>query len=507
MQRVHFATSFNDGHIGASESTTSEQIRAEQKDGREEDEEEDWRLKYKSAFTYADYNDLDNMGYEAPKRYRNQVRVFLIITKNPYYRNQFSLPIAESPSMQTSAIESVFVALSFLIFLLTLPLSLLFSLKFVGDFERLVVLRLGRAQKTRGPGATVILPCIDTCTKVDLRVNAFNVPPMQIITSDRGLVELGATVFLQIKDALAAVCTVRERNQSIRTLAITSLYRIVSKRRVCEIISGQSRTQIAGILQEEMSAFTVSWGVQITKIEISEVKVIKEGENMAISTFKSVVLSKNFATRHKLYRLKETGRLVMHFRNFGNFQLIKSEFGNEVLQTINTTVQEFISEHKTSENDLIDFNSNNIDNKNENHNNNNIDINKNVKKGDIPSTDGMPSNETPKLSLTEIDDLLGTISMVIDERLVALVGYAFQVECEDVGDFYLDLKNGSGCCNRGRYANADVTFQLNRSLFEDIVKKRISPMHAYMCGSLKLQGSIQAAMKLTFLADRVSELL
>lgn len=69
----------------------------------------------------------------------------------------------------------------------------------MGDFERLVVLRLGRAQKTRGPGATVVLPCIDTYTKVDLRVNAFNVPPMQIITFDRGLVELGATVFSQVK--------------------------------------------------------------------------------------------------------------------------------------------------------------------------------------------------------------------------------------------------------------------------------------------------------------------
>lgn len=77
-----------------------------------------------------------------------------------------------------------------------------FKFQFVGDFERLVVLRLGRAQKTRGPGATVVLPCIDTYTKVDVRVNAFNVPPMQIITIDRGLVELGATVFLQVRQRL-----------------------------------------------------------------------------------------------------------------------------------------------------------------------------------------------------------------------------------------------------------------------------------------------------------------
>lgn len=38
--------------------------------------EEDWRYKYRSAFTYAPYNDLDKMGYEGPKRYPAQVRSY-----------------------------------------------------------------------------------------------------------------------------------------------------------------------------------------------------------------------------------------------------------------------------------------------------------------------------------------------------------------------------------------------------------------------------------------------
>ncbi|EJW77059.1 hypothetical protein WUBG_12031, partial [Wuchereria bancrofti] len=159
--------------------------------------EDDWRYKYRSAFTYAPYNDLDKMGYKAPKRYPTQI--------GPRYcRYSYSVTGTEvmermTPTAHTAAVESIFVVLAFLLFLITLPFSLVFSLKFVGDFEQLVILRLGRAQKIRGPGATVVLPCIDTCTKVDLRVNAFNVPPMQIITFDRGLVELGATVFSQVK--------------------------------------------------------------------------------------------------------------------------------------------------------------------------------------------------------------------------------------------------------------------------------------------------------------------
>ncbi|KHN77584.1 Stomatin-like protein 1 [Toxocara canis] len=430
---------------------TDYSLLGENNETAEVEEEEDWRLKYRSAFTYADYNDLDNMGYEPPKRYSTQVGARY--QRFTYSSVGASLPEADPPSLQTTAVEGVFVALSFFIFLLTLPLSLLFSLKFVGDFERLVVLRLGRAQKTRGPGATVVLPCIDTCTKVDLRVSAFNVPPMQIITVDRGLVELGATVFLQIKDALAAVCAVRERNQSTRTLAVATLHRVVCKRRVCDIVSGHARRELAGILQDELSELTMSWGVQITKVEVSEVKVIKEGENIALTTFKKIM---------------------------------KSDFGNQVLQTITTTVQEFIAEQQEKEHNLIELS---------------------------PTTETKPQKEeiqcehSPNECSVDVDELLGTISMVLDERLVALVGHVFQVNCEGVDEFYVDLKTASGSCSRGRHSNADVTFCLDRAVFIDILKKRISPTQAYLCGALKIIGPIQAAMKLTFLADRINELL
>lgn len=61
-----------------------------------------------------------------------------------------------------------------------------------------MILRLGRAQKLQGPRTAIILPCIDSYTRIDLRINAFHVPPMQVITVDQGLVELGATVFFQV---------------------------------------------------------------------------------------------------------------------------------------------------------------------------------------------------------------------------------------------------------------------------------------------------------------------
>lgn len=66
-----------------------------------------------------------------------------------------------------------------------------------------------------------------------------------MITTDRGLVELGASVFLKIRDPLSAVCQVQDRNNSTRTLANTMLYRYISKKRICEITNPQDRRILA----------------------------------------------------------------------------------------------------------------------------------------------------------------------------------------------------------------------------------------------------------------------
>ncbi|VDN52834.1 unnamed protein product [Dracunculus medinensis] len=426
----------------------------------EKKNDDDWKYKYKSAFTYADYNDIDKMGYEAPKRYpiQNGPRYKKYTYSNEAWEEQ--IEDRDKGNIFISLVELFFLMLSFTIFIFTLPLSLFFSLKFVSDCERLVVLRLGRAQKIRGPGATVIFPCIDKCTKIDLRVNAFNVPPIQVITIDRGLVELGATVFLQVKDALAAVCAVQERNQSTRILAITILYRITSKRQVNDIISGNGRKALSENLKDELGEITSSWGVEVIKIELSDIKVIKEGENMALNLFNKI---------------------------------LKSEFGSQILGTLSKTAHEFIAEQqqqqqqyesKQEENpseDLIQFSStvpNNVEFKNTNK----TEIN--------------------------IDELINYLSMIIDERLVTTIGQVFQIRCKDFGDFYLNLKNGSGKCMRGLYAGADVVFELNQETLRQIIKQKISPVQAYLNGSLKITtGSLKSASKFSVIFERIAHLI
>ncbi|CAJ0599762.1 unnamed protein product [Cylicocyclus nassatus] len=403
---------------------------------------------FDSAFTYAPYNDLDKMGYEGPKRMGNWIgNRFSHFTYNHAFDEDEEKEVAPM-----NTIELIIYVLSVILVVFTLPLSLLFVLKFVSTSERLVVLRLGRAQKTRGPGATFILPCIDNTYKISTTISAFNVPPLQVITIDRGLVELGATVFLRIRDPILAVCSIQDRNTSTRTLANTMLYRYISRKRICEITNGQERRILAGTFKDELGSFTAIYGVEITDVELSDVKVIKEGEDMGMATLSAVV---------------------------------KSDAGQKLWEVIAPHVEEFAREAAEM-------------------------AAENAQAQGSQSATGPSAKEEELINFDEnIDEdrIVTAINMAIDSQLAKAINRVFQVNCAGLTPMYIDLRRQPAVCAKGTVANPDVIFEMNQATFLKIIKEELSPMNAYMQGTLKLSGAIQDALSLKYLAERVKQLL
>ena len=72
---------------------------------------------------------------------------------------------------------------SVLIILGTMPLSLLFTIKVVQEYERAVIFRLGRLLTggARGPGVFFIIPCVDIYEKIDLRTATYEIPPQEVM--------------------------------------------------------------------------------------------------------------------------------------------------------------------------------------------------------------------------------------------------------------------------------------------------------------------------------------
>lgn len=128
-------------------------------------------VKYKSAFSYSgeqgrDCNiNMDHMGHDQDLT-NYQQPVWLNITC------------------------WILTFLSYVFFVLTLPVTYWFFVKKMGEFDRIVVFRLGKAIGVKGPGRFIVFPWIDRTQKIDIRATAFAVPPQQFITADGGIVEM-----------------------------------------------------------------------------------------------------------------------------------------------------------------------------------------------------------------------------------------------------------------------------------------------------------------------------
>ena len=72
--------------------------------------------------------------------------------------------------------------LSLFFIVITLPLSMLFVVKVVQEYERAVIFRLGRLLTggARGPGVFFVIPCVDVYEKIDMRSQTFEIPPQEV---------------------------------------------------------------------------------------------------------------------------------------------------------------------------------------------------------------------------------------------------------------------------------------------------------------------------------------
>merc|ERR1719320_1958841 len=109
---------------------------------------------------------------------------------------------------------------SILLIMATMPLSLLWTVKVVQEYERAVIFRLGRLLSggARGPGVFFIIPCIDIYQKIDMRTASYEIPPQEILTKDSVTVFVNAIMYYRVKDPIKAVSEVDDYTGSARLL-------------------------------------------------------------------------------------------------------------------------------------------------------------------------------------------------------------------------------------------------------------------------------------------------
>jgi len=164
-------------------------------------------------------------------------------------------------------------AVSFILFLVTLPFSLCTCVKVVQEYERAVIFRLGRlrAGGAKGPGLFFVMPCIDTYKKVDLRTVSFDVPPQEVLSRDSVTVSVDAVVYYRVSNPTMATNNIEDYSHSTRLLAATTLRNVLGTRNLAEILS--ERESISKVMQDALDEATDPWGVKAERVEIKDVRL------------------------------------------------------------------------------------------------------------------------------------------------------------------------------------------------------------------------------------------
>lgn len=161
----------------------------------------------------------------------------------------------------------LFLVVLFLLFLQA-------SIKVINEYERAVVLRLGKFLSVKGPGLIILIPVIDKMRKLDLRTVTLDVPPQEVITKDNVSIRVSAVVYFRVLDPEKAFLQVEDYYYATSQLAQTTLRSICGQAELDEILSEREKLNIK--LQEILDADTEPWGVKVSKVEIKEIDLPEE---------------------------------------------------------------------------------------------------------------------------------------------------------------------------------------------------------------------------------------
>ena len=155
------------------------------------------------------------------------------------------------------------------------------SIKYADQWEKAVVMRMGRYRGLRGPGLFFLIPIIDRVSyHIDQRLRTTDFGAESCLTKDTVPVNVDAIAFWIVYDAERAALEVQQYEVAVVLAAQTALRDAIGKHDLAELI--QSRKELGRGLQETLDRKMHDWGIQVQSVEIRDV-IIPEGLEEAMS--------------------------------------------------------------------------------------------------------------------------------------------------------------------------------------------------------------------------------
>ncbi len=158
-----------------------------------------------------------------------------------------------------------------IVILVLLAIIIIPGIRIINQYERGVVLRLGRYSRTLDPGFRVIIPYIDKMHKIDIRTTPMDIPKQEVITKDNVTVNVDAVVYARVIDAQKAVLETTNYSYATSTFAQTALRDVTGNFDLDEILS--KRDEISAQIREIVDAQTDKWGIDIESVKLQNIEL------------------------------------------------------------------------------------------------------------------------------------------------------------------------------------------------------------------------------------------
>lgn len=162
--------------------------------------------------------------------------------------------------------------MEFLVFvIIVVAIFVLSGIKVIDQYERGVVLTLGKFSGIREPGLRVVVPIFQRIIKVDQRVNTIDIPKQEVITKDNVTVNVDAVVYFRVQDAQKAILEVANFVYASSQFAQAALRDVTGNVDLDDLLS--KRDDISQQIEQIVDTETEKWGIDIENVKIQNIEL------------------------------------------------------------------------------------------------------------------------------------------------------------------------------------------------------------------------------------------
>ncbi|MBS2009364.1 MAG: slipin family protein [Cyanobacteria bacterium SZAS TMP-1] len=224
-----------------------------------------------------------------------------------------------------------------------------YCLRVASEWERKVVLRLGRFAGVRGPGLFFLLPFFETTPfTIDLRTVTSNISAEQTLTRDNVPVNVDTVIYWKVVDPKLAVLQVADYQQAVLGAAQTALRDIIGRSDLAHVLS--DRAGLDTSMTAVLDAQTEPWGVKVISVQMRDIKIpdalqdamsrvaqaARESQARVLLGDSEMAIAQRFADAGKVY---EQNPMAVHLRGMNMLYEVMKAGGTSTVIVPSSAVQ------------------------------------------------------------------------------------------------------------------------------------------------------------------------